>query len=284
MSSLHSDNSRSLTKTDQEGDAIVAFVMTNEDRIEGKNIRLPAGIKGTWELTVKVGKRGIKQGGGIAVTELGFWFGSRLQRFNPKAIDYVTAETSGDAKLEPITNERSARVKAVVKEGTLAQGEKITIRIGDRQLGGVGSIASPIVTQGTVTIGVDVDGSGRYEDSVTPPLNIEFVSHPRVTRYYFTAPSIVALGEEFSVNVAAMDMNGNLIKDFEGNIKFQPNASIQGLPSAYLFKKDDFGAKRFTGLKATATGVHRIQLIDEEHGVAAESNPIKCLPKVNQRI
>ena len=88
----------------------------------------------------------------------------------------------------------------------------------------------------------------------------EFDDLPRIRIKGHTAASLnitcrplQGVGEEFSLNLAAIDEYGNPAEDFEGDVQLTANKSLS-LPDSIIFHKDDRGCKRIQGLYGSTPG------------------------------
>jgi len=183
-------------------------------------------------------------------------------------MDYMTAETDGSANIRLIANtldpqHRQPIAKIIVERGSLKEGDHVILRIGDMRYGGLGSAAYPFVTQGIIMIGVDPHGDGIFKSLEASPLLVEFIPDPPVRRYHVVAPSRVSPGEEFSISISALDINGNLIVNHRGSILLTSDRPVEGLPSRASFTEEDSGTIRIDGLRVNAPGIYRITIRDE---------------------
>ena len=73
------------------------------------------------------------------------------------------------------------------------------------------------------------------------PLLVEFIPDPPVRRYHVVAPFRVSPGEEFSISISALDINGNLIVNHRRNVILASDKPIEGLPNRASFTEEDSG-------------------------------------------
>lgn len=104
-----------------------------------------AGSYGTWRVIYHVGKFGVDDGGGIKVSTGWASDWGRPQMDNPEALDYLTVQTTGKAKLrsryEPKAHVRPWQKCVVIDvyDGYLGPGDTVTITYGDKSQGSLGS-------------------------------------------------------------------------------------------------------------------------------------------------
>jgi hypothetical protein len=155
-----------------------------------------------------------------------------------------------------------------IRDGSLYEGDTVTILFGDKSHGGPGIRAQTFREEERVfKVLVDPFGTGRFEE-------IEDSPHIRIIggaadRLEVVAPSVVVSDKPFDVIVRALDSFGNRSDHYNGRIEFK---NIEYSPSPYVFNEEDKGAHRFT-IKLKELGLKTIKVIDN-NGRNAESNPI----------
>lgn len=236
-----------------------------------------AGSVGEWRLTMTVGKHGLDDGGSIIVArrDVCDWEWPQFDR--PKASGYVTVTTTGaalvKASYDPARYVRPWRAALVidVEDGSLAEGDTITIVYGDRAGGGPGIRAQTFAeTIFEFKVAVDAFGTGLYyELPVSPEISV-IGGYPNAL--HVVVPSQVEAGRPFAAGVRVVDTFGNPSPFFTGEITVSgpkdavPERTIQ-------LTRDDGGAGRIDGLSLATEGVYRLR--GRTGDLTAESNPIR---------
>lgn len=275
---------------------------------------IPVGTSSTWELIYLVGKKGIKEKGGIKIQTPGDWGWSRPQINQPihGSEGYITTICSNseaqleleilrtrppweegpeDVPVDPnqfegrdmrdyvLANVPTRRLRVRVKGTSLKEGEKISITLGDVSRGvGVGFRAGTHPREEEISVWVDIEGTGNYEKLPSCPW-IKLM--PRAAkRVDFFAPSVMKAGEKGDFLVTFKDEFYNLASSYRGKIEFKvscPASSISGLPQRHSFTKKDKGAHRFSSLRFKKEGIYRIEVKERKRGIKAMSNPVKVI-------
>jgi len=239
-----------------------------------------AGSYGTWTLTYTVGRYGVDNGGRLKVAmRLASDWGTP-QTGDPRGDDYLSASTTGQARLEAWYDPKGhlrpwfRTIIIRVFDGSLAEGDQVFIRIGDRSGGSRGSRAQSFVERGfefkllvesfETGLFVEVPGSARLDIVAGPP-----------HRLVVLAPSQVEPGQTFAVTVKAEDRWGNPCDAYVGSLEL---GGVAGLPDRYTFRREERGVHRFEGLIVRAEGTHHITVRDVDRPLSATSNPIQCGP------
>lgn len=241
-----------------------------------------AGAWGTWRISYTAGPPGIAVGGGVEIAYHvallpifrveGDWTPPQVD--DSAAPGYTTATTTGAARVRvvvvppevplpdlPAGPARTVRV--LVEESPLLPGERIIVTFGDTGGGGPGTRAQHIAQRGfEFTVRVDHDGSGDWTRLEESP-RLDILGGP-ATRLLALAPSIVPVGEEFSLAVVPLDAFGHAATGFTA-----PLALESSDPKAELAPGE---AQVGAGLRLGTPGVQRITVTGG--GFRAESNPI----------
>ena len=236
---------------------------------------------GTWTLTYTVGVHGIDQGGCIKVAWRHASNWGRPQTQDPSAPDYLTAHTSGTARLSVRFDSRgyirpwSPAVVADVLAGSLKRGDKITIVYGDRSGGGPGSRVQTLPEETfEFKVLVDCFGTGQLVQlSASPAMR---VVGGEAYSLIALAPSQAVAGEPVSILVKAADLYGNPSPTYAGEITFLSDDAEASLPESYTFTSEDAGVHRCDGIVFNALGIHSFNICDEQAGFSAVSNPVLC--------
>jgi hypothetical protein len=260
-----------------------------------------SGEYGTWTVTLTVGEGGIASGGGIRV-QLPDAFHSgirnsanRLQAMEPKSPHYISANCSRvGVKVKAIVESESKKelikhakvsldgryeryvfvTRAVVEQGALKAGDRISIVYGDRTGGSPGMLAGAIATEPrAVLAAVDANGDGGFkltESRTTirtiPGVPVEALCH---------APSNATAGNDIEALVVLLDKQFNAalvgetfdISVLTGKANHPKSVAVA-----------DKGFARFT-ITPFAEGPLRIKLVGRRTGLTAVSNPIDVTGK-----
>src|SRR5262245_39959741 len=137
----------------------------------------------------------------------------------PAAPNYVTVEASNGAKLEywydrlnirPYANTLLVRVG----RGYLRQGDKITVRLGDRRQGSIGYRLQTNVEE-RVELKTSVDAFATYEFCELPVQPAFDLMPGPAQSWKAILPSLVVTGEPFRLVIVAEDVWGNPTGDVE---------------------------------------------------------------------
>lgn len=236
-----------------------------------------AGSMCSWKITYTVGRYGIDDGGSIIVVRKNICDRELPQFDDPQGSGYVTASTTGDAKLRLSFDDRYfyrpwfRALSVHVYDGSLREGDKITIVYGDRSLGGPGMRAQTFQEREHLfKVLVDPFRSRVYHEIDSPPLRV--VGGP-AEALQMVAPSDIFINRPFSILVRALDSWGNPSQSYRGTVRFEATDIVLGLPATYTFGVEDRGVKRFEGVRLGRSGVHRVTVKDDG-GMVARSNPI----------
>lgn len=250
------------------------------------DVPIRVGDVGTWSFAYHVGASGIDDGGRIWLLPniVSDW---RLQTNEPTEPNYVTATTSGKARLVLRTDRRHAGprpywggIEVTVRDGSLGPGDTVTIIIGDRSGGSIGAHAPSIAPSSVAemrfavdplnsNVAVRVANSPLAPIEPGPPVRIEAIW-----------PSEVRAGAETWLLVKAKDQGGNAAKGYRGTIRLEIDATIDGLPDTYQFTADDEGFHRFRLRHAAESGSYAVRVTDVGiDSLNARSNLQTVMPK-----
>ena len=233
----------------------------------------------SFTLTYTAGRYGIDDSGAIRVAfrMVGDW--GRLQTGDPAAPNYVSAATSGAARLvlEVSPNGMSPRPRNKcltirVTGGYLGAGETITIVFGDTSQGSPGMHLQTFAeTAFEFKVSADPCAVGHFVPLDTP-LEIGIVAgEPAAWRAVL--PSLRRPEEPFRFGFKAEDTWGNPTPKARGRFRLVASLPVDGLPEQFDYPT---GQKSviFENLKANQAGVLRIEVLDETGQRVAESNPM----------
>ena len=241
-----------------------------------------AGRLGTWTISFTVGDGGIAVGGAIGLwwSCSGFRFSLRPQAVFPGRRGYVTASTTGQARLELHVNSRDpghSRPLAMVRvrEASLVAGDVVTFRFNEPPEGGSGGLSHFNVALGVkLHVGVDLDESGTFVEVADSPLTVNMVAGPKPARYLVLGPSTVSAEDPSSVQVVALDACGNLAPEATAELRVGASG-CSGLPESVSLNPLDGGRKCFPEV-SFPSGVSRVRVVDRARGIDAVSHPICC--------
>lgn len=235
-----------------------------------------AGEYGTWTIEYTVGRSAIDDGGRIRVAYRTVSDHGTPQFDRPGDDGFVSVWTSGSATLAPVFETAGVRpwsktITLRVREGQLAEGDRVTIVLGDTAYGSPGIRAETYPELDfTFKVLVDPFGTGLYEQ--VADLGYEIIGG-EATQLVLTAPSDVVAGEPSWLHLRALDSWGNPDGAYTGMVHFSGNLP-EGLPESYQFTGDDSGVRRFEGVRYTDVGT---LIVTAQSGVSSTtSNPIRC--------
>ena len=236
-----------------------------------------AGEYGIWRIEYTVGRSAIDDGGRVRLTFRSVSDHGRPQFDRPDAEGFVQIWTSGAAKIttvfEPAGGVRpwSKTITIRVGDGQLAEGDRVTIVLGDTAGGGPG-IRAQTYTDNDVRFKLLVDpfGTNLYEHVVD--LGYEVVGGP-ATQLVLTAPSDVVTGESSWLHLRAVDLWGNPDPDYTGMVRFSGDLP-EGLPETFQFSDGDAGVHRFDDVLYLAIGTLTVEA--QASISSTRSNPIRC--------
>ncbi len=271
----------------------INFIKSNDELIRGNNksITLQSGTAGTWIVTFKPAADSLKRGTRIILDRINFQLACRLQDSHAERRDYVTVETTGKSKTNLELGPGDKTIAITIEEHDLETGDVITLRIGDRRRGSVGSEVFWSATRGRFTVSVANDSveSARKRIEVEDfTVNITHRREPKAMR--FLGPSVVSPGESFSMNLIIFDINRNVVESYTGMIFFDIPEDVSGLPAHFVFTPEERGIKEFSEVKINQPGVFRIgaalenRAVSENQKLACRSNPIVCKPDPEKRV
>ena len=262
---------------DQQEQAWIAF-----NDLQGTEIEVTAGARGTWTIGLRAGAAGIAQGGGVKIYRetCKFWLGFMKQAQDPTREDYCSVEITGKctAELAALADYyKSPQVAHIVlREGRLAAGEELRFRVGDTTRGGPPA-AVPCHAQRNCNfrIYVDRDGSGEYE--LLPGRLIVHVLPGPAARLSVIAPSRVQAGAPFRVIVRFEDKHCNPRAPFAGQVHLDAGPQQRAVPACCEVAPADRGIHAVEGVALLDPGVHRIRARTADGRLCGESNPIECV-------
>ena len=232
-----------------------------------------AGSYGTWTLTYTAGKKGVATGGRIRIYTDADSDRGTPQMDDPGGADYLTIEAPKAAQIGVLV-QSVLSVMLVVNGRALQPGEQVAVTYGNRSEGGPG-FRSQTFQEARHYFWVDVDtaGDGNIVTLPEPPyLNIV---GGRAEKLVVTVPSMVLTGEEFQIQIRAEDAWGNPAEAYRGLVAIQ-SGNVTVPTERLTFGEADKGVQWIEGCTVMQTGIHRLTVVDEKAGLAAQSNPTLC--------
>jgi len=237
-----------------------------------------AGSMVTLTLTYTVGRFGIDDGGSIRIARRSVCDSERPQLRDPQASGYTTVATTGDVRLIARYDDRGhirpwrGALQIDVRDGSLREGDTITVIFGDRSGGGPGIRMQTFrEAEHIFKVLVDCFGTGRFEEIEESP-HIRIIGGP-ADEIQVVAPSDAVAGSPIPVTVRGLDTWGNRSDGYRGRVSFSSSDPDASLPGEYQFTGEDRGARRFDGVVLNSPGLHTISVRDDG-GREALSNPI----------
>ena len=230
-------------------------------------------------LTYTAGYFGIDDTGSIKVVHRFASDMGRPQFDDPKAPNFTTVEASNGAVLhveyDPKRNirpwDKTLYIKVV--RGFLREGDRITVRFGDRRHGSPG-IRVQTFCESTFEFRVLVDAIATYDYVELPEQPVIAIVPGPPVQYQTVLPSARCLGQPFRLCVKGVDRWGNPSNLCNEVFRLRANLNVQGLEQPIHLKPGEFSII-VPNLKVLETGVLTINLIDSSGNVASRSNPCK---------
>ena len=202
-----------------------------------------AGAWGTWELTYHVGRYGVDDGGTIVLSRRFASDWAKPQTDAPGEAHYASVTTSGSATLrvrwDPKSNVRPWQQGLAIDvfDSYLAEGDTVTIVLGDRSGDGAGTRAQTFCEKNfRFRLFVDCFGSNRFiEAADTPAFSIVPGKPARLVIHGATEQ---APDETSWVQVKLEDIWGNPCHGVDAEVSLIPEgASCEGLPKTIRFER-----------------------------------------------
>lgn len=253
---------KSFTPSNMKLTLGMAFECADGHVVEGDEIQVVAGRRGTWRFCIMNQDKTLEAGNLIHLFARDTQFAHKPQNQNSLGRDYMSLESDSAAELTLLPSEKpfNRMFSVLVQSGSFRVGESMTVRLGDRRDGGVGSEVFWAVTNGLVELAVEPDGNGIAYGVEDNPFYFEVIADktPRLIR--LLGPSRCAVNTPFDMHLGVFDRNGNVIESFTGTVSFSNMSSVQGIPEAYTFTTGDQGNRIFRNVKVEAAGIYRIRV------------------------
>ena len=239
---------------------------------------------GTWTVTYRAGRNGIRQNGGIRVQLPDSWHAgirnsaNRLQSSDPRGENHVSARCSRDGvKLrtwvedEPgagVTLVKNARhsldgrferyvyvTRVWVTEGELQEGDTLSLIYGDTSGGSKGMRASVIRTHPEpILVAVDSSGTGTFLMHPDHPTLMSHAGPPAELMVW--GPATLVVGKQAELGLAAVDANSNPAP-FDGEVELRITKGRAKLPTTVRFQSQDGWMS--VPFVPTETGILRVE-------------------------
>ena len=202
----------------------------------------------------------------------------------PQAANFTTVEASNGAKLEVWFDRTNIRPYANtilirVGRGYLRQGDRLTIRMGDRRQGSPGYRLQTNV-EAHVELRCSVDVFATYEFCTLPAPAFDIVAGP-VATWKAIWPSLAVVGEPFRLALIAEDMWGNPTDKADATLALEPSLAVHGLPSAVTVKIGE-GPRVIENLVIESDGDVELKVRAGDQEVA-RANPMRVVTSAPMR-
>jgi hypothetical protein len=241
-----------------------------------------AGSYASWTVTYTVGELGLDDGATLLIA---FSQTSDLgdpQFEAPAATNFCRVETDGEARLVPEYDPRGHvrpmkhAVRVTVRDGSLAPGDRVTLRLGATDGGSLG-MAVQSFPEAAFAFRVLVDAHNTGEFARLPgDLTVDIVPGPAVD-LAAVGPSTAAVGDQVTVRVRAEDYWGNVATDCDRTVAVEASDGLS-LPETVSL---DGGTARVTGL-VSDPGVYRPRVAAADGALSARVNPLVCEASVDR--
>ena len=232
-----------------------------------------AGSYGTWTLTYTAGKKGVATGGRIRIYTDADSDRGTPQMDDPTGADYLTIEAPKAARIGVLV-QSVLSVTLVVNGCALQPGEQVAVTYGDRGEGGLG-FRSQTFQEARHYCWVDVDTTGDGNIVTLPEPPYLSIVGGRAEKLVVTVPSMVVAGEQFQIQIRAEDAWGNPAAAYRGTVAIH-SGNVKIPTEQLTFDGVNKGVQWIEGCTVTQTGIHRLTVVDEKAGLAAQSNPTLC--------
>lgn len=260
---------------------------------------------GTWTVTYKVGRSGIRKEGGIRVQLPDAWHSgvrnsaNRLQASDPRTENYISSSCSREGiqlrtwvEHEPppsavlVKNGRPGLdgrlsryiyvVRIWVLNGDLREGDTLSVIYGDTSGGSPGMRAAIINTPPEpILTAVDTKGTGDFRMHPDRPT---LVCHPGpATELLASGPSLLVQGKASEILLAVVDANQNPAESFEGEVTLQVIQGQADIPSRVKFRSRR-GWERVK-VVPKAPGIVRVAATSVDGKLQATTNPLKVVER-----
>lgn len=241
-----------------------------------------AGSWQSFELIYTAGKFGVDDQGGIAIVMRSAADQSTLQIDDPQGASYCTAEASNGAVLALDYDGRGGirpwfkRLRVRVVRHFLAEGDTITVRIGDRRFGGPG-----------IRMQTFCQSQFRFKVLADPIATTDFVELPDQPtiaivpgppeRWKAVLPTLQRPDEPFRLGLKAEDIWGNPSDRVDQTVRLAADRPIAGLPETVTFTPGE-RAKIIAGLSVAEECDLTVSVLTADGAPLATSNVCRIAP------
>jgi len=268
-------------------------------------VQSTAAAYGTWTVTYRSGKSGVRRNGGIRVQLPDSWHSgirnsaNRLQASDPAADNYVSSHCSCtginlrtwveyEPGLNPLVKNhrpgldgRLSRyiyvVRVWVMNGDLKEGDTIAVVYGDTSRGSRGMQAGIISTPvEPLLLAVDLQGAGEFRMHPDHP-GLKLNAGP-ATELMVHGPATLIQGKPAELLLAVVDVNQNPAELFSGRLELQVTQGQADVPSTVTFHSQR--GWELVKFLPRAPGIIRITAIASvDHRLQATANPMKVFDR-----
>ncbi len=245
-----------------------------------------AGSWGTWRVTFHVGRYGVDDGGTLVLSRRFASDWARPQTEDPAGDHYASVSTTGNASLrlrwDPKSNIRPWQQGLAVDvfDSYLAEGDTVTITLGDTSGGGRGTRAQTFCeNRFRLRLFADCFGSGRFIEAGDTP-TFAIVPGPPA-RVVLHGPTEQAADEASWLMVKLEDRWGNPCHDAEGTVRLQTEGgACGGLPREVEFKNENPAVVRLEGLRWESGALGRVRgALEGADAISGFSNRVRAMEK-----
>jgi len=242
-----------------------------------------AGSFQAFTLTYTAGFFGIDDTGSIKIV---FRFASDMgkpQFTEPKAAGYTTVEASNGAVFEIAWDQKrnirpwDKTLFIRVVRGFLREGDRITVRFGDRR-GGSPGIRVQTMVEPRFEFKVLVDPFATYNYCELPDSPVIAVVPGQPERWKAVLPTLKGTGEAFALGVKAEDRWGNPSDLVDAVVTLEPTHAVEGLPRT-LTLRPGVCALRLGDLKVARPCDLRIRVHAADGRLLTSSNPLRIVAR-----
>jgi hypothetical protein len=238
-----------------------------------------AGSFQLFTLTYTAGYFGIDDTGSIKIVHRFASDMGRPQFDQPRAPNYVTAEASNgavlDVRFDPKQNirpwDKTLYIKVV--RGFLREGDRIIVRFGDPREGCPGMRLQTFCEE-TFEFKVLVDAIATYNYVELPQSPTIAIVAGEPALWKAVLPTLRRAGEAFRLSLKGEDRWGNPSDQCDRTLRLRATLPVEGLPEQVRFRPGTF-AHTVEGLSVATPGDLIIELLAEDGGVLATSNPLR---------
>jgi len=185
------------------------------------------------------------------------------------AVRLALARSSSTASLHSM-----GFTEVTLVDGALREGEQIRLRMGGLHGGeDCGLQTSPRVLEDVPWEGLLWDASEETFSRVGPAL-VDIYTDKPVEQLFVSAPSQAEVGQPITVRVAALDVFGNPVASWRGEVEVSAEGVDAGAVAAHTFAAEDEGVWAFE-LTPEDAGVLRVRATADVGLLRGRSNPVR---------